>query len=62
MGEFKNQGYLAPAMVNFLSLLGWNDGTEQEVFTVRGEGGRASQHDAVWGGGGGEEHAVWGGG
>ncbi|KAF6253056.1 non-discriminatory gln-glu-trna synthetase [Scenedesmus sp. NREL 46B-D3] len=28
------QGYLAPAMVNFLSLLGWNDGTEQEIYTV----------------------------
>lgn len=34
VGEFRQQGYLAPAMVNFLSLLGWNDGTEQEIFTV----------------------------
>lgn len=34
MGEFRTQGYLAPAMLNFLSLLGWNDGTEQEIFTV----------------------------
>ncbi|KAL4538795.1 hypothetical protein Ndes2526B_g02924 [Nannochloris sp. 'desiccata'] len=34
VGEFKNEGYLAAAMVNFLSLLGWNDGTEQEIFTV----------------------------
>lgn len=34
VGEFKNEGYLAPAMVNFLSLLGWNDGTEQEIFSV----------------------------
>lgn len=34
VGEFREQGYLAPAMVNFLSLLGWNDGTEQEVFTL----------------------------
>lgn len=33
VGEFREEGYLAPAMVNFLSLLGWNDGTEQEVFT-----------------------------
>ncbi|MEW5305233.1 MAG: hypothetical protein WDW36_007789 [Sanguina aurantia] len=34
VGEFQNQGFLAPAMINFLSLLGWNDGTEQEIYTV----------------------------
>ena len=34
VGEFKNEGYLAAAMVNFLSLLGWNDGTEQEIFSI----------------------------
>jgi hypothetical protein len=34
VGEFRAQGYLAPAMINFLSLLGWNDGTEQEIFSV----------------------------
>jgi glutamyl/glutaminyl-tRNA synthetase len=34
VGEFQTQGFLAPAMVNFLALLGWNDGTEQEVFSV----------------------------
>eukprot|EP00882_Tetradesmus_deserticola_P021836 GHRQ01023643.1.p1 GENE.GHRQ01023643.1~~GHRQ01023643.1.p1 ORF type:complete len:549 (+),score=257.70 GHRQ01023643.1:217-1863(+) len=34
VGDFKTQGYLAPAMVNFLSLLGWNDGTEKEIYTV----------------------------
>lgn len=33
VGEYREQGCLAPAMVNFLSLLGWNDGTEQELFT-----------------------------
>jgi glutamyl/glutaminyl-tRNA synthetase len=27
-------GFLAPAMVNYLALLGWNDGTEDEIFTV----------------------------
>lgn len=27
-------GYLAPAMVNYLALLGWNDGSEDEIFTV----------------------------
>lgn len=35
VGEFREQGYLAPAMMNFLSLLGWNDGTEQEIFAVQ---------------------------
>lgn len=34
VGEFRQQGYLAPAMINFLSLLGWNDGSEQEIYTV----------------------------
>eukprot|EP00879_Flechtneria_rotunda_P020771 GHRR01021864.1.p1 GENE.GHRR01021864.1~~GHRR01021864.1.p1 ORF type:complete len:448 (+),score=164.27 GHRR01021864.1:350-1693(+) len=34
VGDFKAQGYLAPAMVNYLSLLGWNDGTEKEIYTV----------------------------
>jgi len=34
VGEFKEEGYLASAMMNFLSLLGWNDGTEQEIFSV----------------------------
>jgi hypothetical protein len=34
VGEFQSQGFLAPAMVNYLSLLGWNDGTEQEIFKV----------------------------
>lgn len=27
-------GYLPEAMANFLATLGWNDGTEQEVFTI----------------------------
>jgi glutamyl-tRNA synthetase len=31
--EYKKQGYLASAMVNYLMLLGWNPGTEQEIFT-----------------------------
>eukprot|EP00210_Caulerpa_lentillifera_P009538 g9096.t1 len=34
VGEFREQGYLPSAMINYLSLLGWNDGTEQEIFTV----------------------------
>jgi len=31
---YKQEGYLPEAMVNFLATLGWNDGTEQEVFSV----------------------------
>ena len=30
---FKEKGFLPEAFINFLALLGWNDGTEQEVFT-----------------------------
>ena len=32
VGQFKDQGYLSKTMVNYLSLLGWNDGTEQEIY------------------------------
>lgn len=31
---FREEGYLPPAMINFLALLGWNPGTEQELFTM----------------------------
>lgn len=31
--EYRSQGYLPDAMVNYLMLLGWNPGTEQEIFT-----------------------------
>ena len=29
---FKEQGYLPDALINFLAFLGWNPGTEQEIF------------------------------
>lgn len=32
--EYRDEGYLPEAMRNFLASLGWNDGTEQEVFTT----------------------------
>lgn len=35
VGDFREQGYLPQAMVNYLSLLGWNDGTEKEVYTIQ---------------------------
>lgn len=31
--QFRLDGYLPDAMINYLSLLGWNDGTENEIFT-----------------------------
>ena len=30
---FKEKGFLPEAFINFLALLGWNDGTEKEIFT-----------------------------
>ena len=31
---FREEGYLKEAMINFLAFLGWNPGTEQEMFTM----------------------------
>ena len=30
---YREQGYLPEALINYLALLGWNPGTEQEIFT-----------------------------
>ncbi len=32
--DYAREGYLPEALVNFMASLGWNDGTEQEVFSV----------------------------
>ena len=32
---YREDGYLAGAFINMLSLLGWNPGTEQEIFTMQ---------------------------
>ncbi len=32
--DFRNQGYPAEALINFIVLLGWNPKTEQEIFTM----------------------------
>ena len=32
---FREDGYLPEAMVNFLAFLGWNPGTEQEIFSMQ---------------------------
>src|SRR3546814_3721173 len=33
--DYIREGYLPEALVNFIATLGWNDGTEQETFTVQ---------------------------
>ncbi|MBI3337400.1 MAG: glutamate--tRNA ligase [Candidatus Staskawiczbacteria bacterium] len=32
--DYREQGYLPEAMINFMALLGWNPGTEKEMFTL----------------------------
>lgn len=32
--EYAREGYLPEALINFLAGLGWNDGTDQEIFSV----------------------------
>jgi glutamyl-tRNA synthetase len=32
-GGFREKGFLPEAFINLLALLGWNDGTEQEIFS-----------------------------
>ena len=32
--EFQTQGYLPEAMINYLALVGWSPGTEEEIFTM----------------------------
>lgn len=32
--QFKQQGLLKEAMINYLAALGWNDGTDKEIYTV----------------------------
>ncbi len=33
--DYHNQGYLPEALVNFMVLLGWNPGTEKEIFSLK---------------------------
>src|SRR6056297_727992 len=32
--EFKEKGYLPEALINFMALLGWNSGTEKEIYSM----------------------------
>ena len=34
VNQFKEEGFLPEAMINYLCNLGWNDGTDQEIYTV----------------------------
>ena len=34
LDEYRKQGYLASALINYLALLGWNPGTDKELFTI----------------------------
>lgn len=33
--DYKERGYLPEALINFLAFLGWNPGTDQEMFSIR---------------------------
>lgn len=33
--EYLREGYLPEALINFIASLGWNDGTEQELFSIQ---------------------------
>jgi glutamyl-tRNA synthetase len=32
--DYRDQGFLPEALINFMATIGWNDGTEQEIFSV----------------------------
>lgn len=34
VGDYQKQGYLASGMINYLSQLGWNDGTNKEIYNL----------------------------
>lgn len=34
VGDYQKKGYLASGMINYLSQLGWNDGTEKEIYSL----------------------------
>ena len=58
--DYKKEGYLPEALLNFLALLGWNPGTTQEIFTkeeliksfsldrVQRSGARFDERRLIW--------------
>lgn len=59
--EYRDEGVLPEAMVNFLALIGWNPGTEEEVFLDRADLVRAFSLEGIQSGGGAvnEEKLRW---
>ncbi len=35
IADYESQGYLPEAMINFMAMLGWNPGDDQELFTLK---------------------------
>lgn len=35
LAEYRNQGYLPETMINFMAMLGWNPGTDEELFSLK---------------------------
>ena len=53
ISDYREQGYLPEALVNFLAFLGWSPGTEEEIFTLdeladRFEIGRVHKGGAIF--------------
>ena len=51
--EYRKDGILAEAMLNYLACLGWNDGTEQEIYTkdeprIQNSGARYDETKLFW--------------
>lgn len=58
--EYREDGILAEAMLNYLACLGWNDGTEQEIYTkdeliskfsldrIQNSGARYDETKLIW--------------
>lgn len=58
--DYAREGYLPAALLSFMATLGWNDGTEQEIFTrdeliekftlnrVQRSGARFDEHRLLW--------------
>lgn len=34
LSEYERQGFIQPAIINYLTFLGWNSGTDQEVYSI----------------------------
>jgi glutamyl-tRNA synthetase len=57
--DYAREGYLPEALVNFMASLGWNDGTDQEIFTVEELVKQFSLHRVQRSGAKFDEHRLW---